>query len=66
MDLSKSKPITLLNTLYKIYSKVICQSIHSSQMSFVKERSIFDNTIIAVSFAKKEKYTASLDFEKSL
>ena len=51
VEMEKWRPITLLNTIYKIYAKVISiriqkfmsRLIHCSQTSFVKEKSILDN-----------------------
>ena len=50
-DICKWRPITILNTVYKIFMKTInlrlqpwlSQLIHSSQTGFIKEQSILDN-----------------------
>ena len=51
VDIKKWRPITSLNTIYKIYAKVLAlrmqpllnDIIHKSQTGFMQERSIFDN-----------------------
>ena len=79
VDVEKWRPITLLNTIYKIYAKVLSiriqkflpMLIHSSQTGFIKERSILDNIFVfweAVAWAKKSKQNLAillLDFEKA-
>ena len=50
-DIRQWRPITILNTVYKIFAKVLSlrlqpllgELIHDSQTGFVKERSILDN-----------------------
>ncbi len=50
-DIRKWRPITILNTIYKILAKMMSlrvqpllpHLIHASQTSFIKERSILDN-----------------------
>ncbi len=78
-DVSKWRPITLLNTVYKIYAKalsirfleVLPFIIHSAQTGFFKERSILGNIFTfweAVAIAKKSNQELAillLDFEKS-
>ena len=51
VEIQKWRPITILNTIYKILAKLISlclqpmlpQLIHVSQTSFIKDRSILDN-----------------------
>ena len=48
------RPITLLNTIYKIYAKLLAlrlqpflpEIVHDSQTRFMQERSIFDNVFV--------------------
>ena len=79
MDMEKWRPITFLNTIYKIYAKGLSMRIqkflprliHTSQTGFIKERSILDNIFVfweAVAVAKKTKQDLAillLDFEKA-
>ena len=53
VELGMWRPITLLNTVYKIYAnvlslriqKILLELIHSSHTGFVKESSILDNLL---------------------
>ena len=79
MEIEKWRPITLLNTLYKIYAKVLSLRIqnflpaliHPSQTGFIKERYILDKIFVfweAVALAKNTKQDLTvffLDFEKA-
>ena len=50
-DIKKWRPITLLNTVYKVYAKLLATRlqpflphiVHKTQTGFIQERSIFDN-----------------------
>ena len=78
-DIRKSRPITLLNTSYKIFSKflscrlqeVLPKIIHVSQTRFMRERSIMDNVFTfweasAVAVKNKQNLVVLLlDFEKA-
>ena len=78
-DICKWRPITLLNTMYKILAKAISlrlqpllpQLIHSSQTGFIKERSILDNIFTfweSMAMATKTNQNLAillLDFEKA-
>ena len=51
-EIQKWRPITILNTVYKILAKAISMRlqllphcIHGSQTGFLKERSILDNIV---------------------
>ena len=79
-DISQWRPITILNTIYKIFAKTISlrlqpwlpQLIHSSQTGFIKEHSILDNiftfcretTAMALK-TKQDMAILLLDFEKA-
>ena len=79
VEMEKWRPITLLNTIYKIYAKVLSirirkflpRLIHCSQTGFVKERSILDNIFTfweVVAMAKKTHQDLAillLDFGKA-
>ena len=74
------RPIVLLNTDYKIFSKVIASRIkgvldkliHPDQKGFMKQRQISDNLrklMDAIEYAKMTNspgIIASIDFEKSI
>ena len=53
-EISKWRPITLLNDIYKIVAKTIANRmrlllpsiIHDTQLGFLQDRSIFDNTFL--------------------
>ncbi len=78
-EIQKWRPITILNTVYKILAKAISlrlqpllpQLIHVSQTGFIKERSILDNITTfweLTAQAKKRKENMAvllLDFEKA-
>ena len=78
-NVTKWRPITLLNIVYKIYVKVLSQRIqeclpfiiHSSQTGFINERSILDNIFTfweSVAVAKRDNQNLAillLDFEKT-
>ena len=78
-EIQKWRPITILDTIYKLLSKVISlrlqpllsQRIHGSQTGFLKERSILDNITTfweATSEATKTRQNLAilfLDFEKA-
>ena len=78
-DIRKWRPITILNTVYKILAKAISlriqpllgELIHHTQAGFVKERSILDNIFTfweATALAKlrhEEMAVLLLDFEKA-
>ncbi len=78
-DIRKWRPITILNTSYKILAKAISRRlqgfmpeiIHASQTGFIKQRSIFDNIFTfweATSLAMKQNQKLAvllLDFEKA-
>ena len=73
------RPITLLNTIYKIYAKLLAlrlqpflpEIVHDSQTGFMQERSIFDNVFLfweLTGMAMKNKEDLAvllLDFEKA-
>ena len=79
-DIRKWRPITLLNTIYKIFAKTLSlrvqpllhDLIHITQTSFIQERSILDNLFffweaIALCHNKKEDLVILLlDFEKQI
>ena len=79
LDIKKWRPITILNTIYKILAKVISLRlqpfltyiIHSSQTGFVKERRIFDNiftlweSIAVAKHLNEDLAILLLDFEKA-
>ena len=78
-DIRKWRPITLLNTSYKIFAKmlsfrlqkVLSKVIHVSQTGFMKDRSIVDNVFTfwettALAVKKKQNLAVLLlDFEKA-
>ena len=78
-DIRKWRPITLLNTSYKIFAKLLSSRlqellpniIHVSQTGFMRERSIMDNIFTfweATAAATKNKQHLAvllLDFEKA-
>ena len=78
-DIRKWRPITLLNTSYKIFAKmlsfclqkVLPKVIHVSQIGFMKDRSIVDNVFTfwettALAVKKKQNLAVLLlDFEKA-
>ena len=77
-DISKWRPVTLLNIVYKLLAKIVArhltpllpQLIHPSQKGFVRNRSILDNLFSfweAVALAKRTNKVAVvlLDFEKA-
>ena len=55
-DIKKWRPITLLNTVYKVYAKLLATRlqpflphiVHKTQTGFIQERSIFDNIFIVL------------------
>ena len=71
-DMRKWRPITILNTVYKIYAKawsvriraVLPLIIHPSQTRFIKERSILDN-IFTFWITNQDLAVILLDFEKA-
>ena len=79
LDIKKWRPITLLNTVYKILAKALSIRlgtimpivIHPSQTGFIQERSILDNVYTfwesAALAAKSNQKLAivMLDFEKA-
>jgi len=79
MKIENYRPITLLETDYKIHTKTVvnklgrvCQNlIHKDQAGFVPERSLFDHTRLAhlmVDFTEKQEQNGciiSLDQEKA-
>ena len=77
-EVSKRRPITLLNVVYKIMAKTIAvrlrpvlpSIIHDTQCGFLQDRSIFDNIFLfweMVALAQQHKQLAILllDFEKA-
>ena len=78
-DIKKWRPITLLNTVYKVYAKLLATRlqpflphiVHKTQTGFIQERSIFDNIfmfweMIAIAQETKQELTILLlDFEKA-
>ena len=78
-EVSKWRPITLLNDVYKIVAKTIAirlrsllpSIIHDTQSGFVQDRSIFDNIflfweMVALAQQNKQQLTILLlDFEKA-
>ena len=78
-DIRHWRPITILNSAYKILDKALSlrlqpmldSLIHATQIGFVKERSILDNIFTfweAVSLARLEESPLAvllLDFEKA-
>ena len=78
-DVRKWRPITLLNTLYKIMAKTLCNRlqtvlrniIHTSQTDFLKDRSIMDNIFVfwemtsLVRTMNEDMTVLFLDFEKA-
>ena len=78
-DIKKWRPITILNTIYKVYAKLLAirlqpflpHIIHKNQTGFIQERSIFDNIfmfweMIAVAEETKQDLAILLlDFEKA-
>ena len=77
--ISKWRPITILNTIYKMVAKALSlrllpllnRIIHASQTGFLPERSIFDNIFTfweagALAITQKQKLVILLlDFEKA-
>ncbi len=69
-EIQKWRPITLLNTIYKLLAKTISlrlqptlpQLLHVSQTGFIKERSILDNI---VTFWELTALAKNIDFEKA-
>ena len=78
-DIRKWRPITILNTIYKIYAKLLAMRlqpflsdiIHNTQTGFLQDRSILDNIFlfweaVAISQERKEDLAILLlDFEKA-
>ena len=78
-DIKKWRPITILNTIYKVYAKLLVihlqpflpHIIHNNQMGFIQEKSIFDNIFIfweMIAIAEETKQDLAilrLDFEKA-
>ena len=78
-DIRKWRPITLLNTIYKVFAKTLAlrvqpflhDLIHITQTGFIQERSILDNLFFfweAIALARKKKENLVillLDFEKA-
>ena len=78
-DIRKWRPITILNTIYKIYAKLLAMRlqpfltdiIHNTQTGFLQDRSILDNIflfweVVAISQERKEDLAILLlDFEKA-
>ena len=79
LDIKKWRPITLLNTVYKILAKAISirlstimpTVIHPTQTGFIRERSILDNVYtfwesVALATKSNQKLVVlMLDFEKA-
>ena len=74
LELGNRRPITLLETEYKILSKMVTnrmndlipQIIHKDQVGFIPGRIIYDNVLTAHEILKQEeKYTISVDFAKA-
>ena len=79
LELRKWRPITILNTAYKILAKVLARRlasflpdiIHDNQTGFVKNRCIFDNVLLlweAMALADRSVSSSTilmLDFEKA-
>ena len=74
LEIGNRRPITLLQTEYKILSKLITNRlnllmpslIHEDQVGFIPERIIFDNVLVAHEvLQREEKYAISVDFEKA-
>ena len=77
-DIQQWRPITILNTVYKIFAKVLSlwlqpllgELIHDLQTNFVKERSILDNIFTfweattAAKLRQEDLVILLLDFEK--
>ena len=78
-DIKKWRPITILNTVYKVYAKLLAirlqpflpHIIHNNQMGFIQEKSIFDNIFIfweMIAIAEETKQDLAIlfsDFEKA-
>ena len=78
-DIRKWRPITILNTIYKMYAKLLAMRlqpflsdiIHNTQTGFLQDRSILDNIFlfweaVAISQERKEELAILLlDFEKA-
>ena len=78
-DIKQWRPITLLNTIYKIFAKALAlrlqpilnEVIHVTQTGFIGERSIFDNLFIfwesmaAARHSHESLAIILLDFEKA-
>ena len=78
-DIRAWRPIPLLNTVYKIYVKVLAlrlqpllpDIIHTSQIGFMQDRSIFDNIFLfwelstSAMVKKEDLVILLLDFKKA-
>ena len=78
-DIAKWRPITILNTIYKIVVKAVSVTlqpflsdiIHGSDRSFLNERSIFDNictfwiSLVEARHLQRDLVILLLDFEKA-
>ena len=79
VDIRKWRPITILNTIYKLYAKMLAMRlqpfltdiIHNTQTGFLQDRSILDNIFLfweAVANSQERKEDLAillLDFEKA-
>lgn len=74
LEIRNRRPITLLETEYKILSKMITnrlkilmpQLINIDQVGFIPNRIIYDNILVAQEvLSKDKKYTISVDFAKA-
>ena len=65
-DIRKWRPITILNTIYKLYAKLLAlrlhpfltDIIHNTQTGFLQDRSILDNIFLfweAVEISQESK-----------
>ena len=78
-DIKKWRLITSLNTIYKVYAKLLAirlqpflpHIVHKNHTSFIHERSIFDNIVLfwemitIVQETKQDLTILLLDFEKA-
>lgn len=73
MDISNYRPITLLNTDYKIICKIlanrlnpiVAQIIPNHQIGFIPQRLIYDNVICLDLLLKRKTKIINLDFKKA-
>ena len=74
LDIANRRPITLLQTQYKILSKMVTNRLNKivrdfinlDQVGFMNERLIYDNVLVAhEALSQEEKYVISVDFKKA-